>query len=128
MERDLVRLADGTLTGDRVRELEARVAESPELRSMLDEQRGALEAIRALNEPAPHALRTRIEDARRRPAPAVRARRFGLAGAFVAAAAAVAIAVVAILPSGAGGPSLSQAAAFTLASTPSYCWIASGVR
>jgi hypothetical protein len=115
MERDLVRLADGTLTGDRVRELEARVAESPELRSMLDEQRGALEAIRALNEPAPHALRTRIEDARRRPAPAVRARRFGLAGAFVAAAAAVAIAVVAILPSGAGGPSLSQAAAFTLA-------------
>jgi hypothetical protein len=114
IERDLVRLADGTLTGDRARELEARVAESPELRSMLDEQRGAIEAIRALNEPAPHALRTRIESARRRPAPAVRARRFGLAGAFVAAAAALAIAVVAILPSGAGGPSLSQAAAFTL--------------
>jgi hypothetical protein len=114
IERDLVRLADGTLTGDRVRELEARVAESPELRSMLDAQRGALEAIRALNEPAPHALRTRIEDARRRPAPAVRARRFGLAGAFVAAAAAIAVAAVAILPSGAGGPSLSEAAAFTM--------------
>jgi hypothetical protein len=113
IERDLARLADGTLTGDRARALEARVAESPELRGMLDEQRGAREAIRALNEPAPHALRTRIEDARRRPAPAVRARRFGLAGAFVAAAATVTIALVAILP-GAAGPSLSEAAAFTL--------------
>jgi hypothetical protein len=37
-----------------------------------------------------------------------------LAGGFVAAAAALAVAVVAILPSGAGGPSLSQAAVFTL--------------
>jgi hypothetical protein len=113
IEQDLARLADGTLTGDRARELEARVAESPDLRAMLAEQRGALEAIRALNEPAPHALRTQIENARRRPAPAVRARRFGLAGAFVAAAAAVTIALVAILP-GAAGPSLSEAAAFTL--------------
>ena len=81
---------------------------------MLDDQRRALDAIRALNEPAPHALRTRIEDARRRPAPAVRARRFALAGAFVATAAALAVALVAILPSGAGGPNLSEAAAFTL--------------
>jgi hypothetical protein len=113
-EHDLARLADGTLSGDRARELEARVAESPQLRAMLDEQRRALDAVRALNEPAPAALRARIEDARRRPAPAVRARRFGLAGAFVAAAAALAIALVAILPSGAGGPSLSEAAAFTL--------------
>jgi len=114
IERDLVRLADGTLTGDRARELEARVAESPELQSMLNDQRGALEAIRALNEPAPHALRTQIENARRRPAPAVRARRFGLAGAFVAVAAALTVALVAILPAGAGGPSLSEAAVFTL--------------
>jgi hypothetical protein len=114
IERDLAQLADGTLTGDRAREVETRVAESPELQAMLDDQRRALVAIRALNEPAPYALRTRIEDARRRPAPAVRARRFGLAGAFAAAAAVVAVAVVAILPSGAGGPSLSEAAAFTL--------------
>ena len=114
IERDLARLADGTLTGDRARELEARVAESPQLRAMLDEQRRALDAVRALNEPAPPALRTRVENARRRPAPAVRARRFGLAGAFVAAAAVLAVALVAILPSGAGGPSLSEAAAFTL--------------
>jgi hypothetical protein len=113
-ERNLARLADGTLTGDRARELQARVAESPQLRAMLDEQRKALDAVRALNEPAPAALRARIEDARRRPAPARRARRFGLAGAFVAAAAALAVALVAILPSGAGGPSLSEAAAFTL--------------
>src|SRR5919204_5000839 len=114
IEQDLARLADGTLAGDRARELEARVAESPELRAMLDEQRIALDAVGALTEPAPAALRARIENARRRPAPAVRARRFGLAGGFVAAAAALAVAVVAILPSGAGGPSLSQAAVFTL--------------
>jgi hypothetical protein len=37
-----------------------------------------------------------------------------LAGAFVAVAAALTVALVAILPAGAGGPSLSEAAVFTL--------------
>ncbi len=114
IERDIARLADGTLSAERARELEARVAGSPELRAMLDEQRVALTAVRGLSEPAPAGLRTRVEGARRRPAPAVRARRFGIAGGFVAVAAALAIALVAILPSGAGGPSLSEAAVYTL--------------
>ena len=113
IERDLARLADGTLPADRARALEARVAESPELRAMLDEQRVALEAVRALGDPAPAALRHRIENARRRPAPAARARRFGLAGAFAAGLAALVVALVAILPSGAGGPTLSEAAALS---------------
>jgi hypothetical protein len=114
IERDLARLADGTLSADRAHDLEARVAGSPELRAMLDEQRVALAAVRGLSEPAPAGLRARVEGARRRPAPAVRARRFGIAGGFVAVAAALVIALVAILPSGAGGPSLSEAAVYTL--------------
>ena len=109
----LARLADGTLPADRVREVEALVAESPELRAMLDEQRRSLHAVRALSDGAPPALRARIEGMRRKPARAPRARRFGLAGGFAAAVAALAIAVVAVLPSGAGGPSISQAAVFT---------------
>jgi anti-sigma factor RsiW len=114
IERDLARLADGTLPADRARALKARVAESPELRAMLDEQRSALDAVRALTDPAPAALRARVENARRRPAPAARARRFGLAGAFAAGLAALVVALVAILPSGAGGPTLSEAAALSV--------------
>ena len=114
IERDIARLADGTLSAERTRELETRVAGSPELRAMLDEQQVALTAVRGLSEPAPAGLRARVEGARRRPARAARARRFGIAGGFVAAAAALAIALVAILPSGAGGPSLSEAAVYTL--------------
>jgi hypothetical protein len=113
IEGQLARLADGTLPPEHARELEARVADSPELQEMLDGQRRSLHAVLALSDSAPPALRTRVEAMRRRPAPKRRARRFGLAGAFTAAAAALAVAVVAILPAGAGGPSVSQAAAFT---------------
>jgi hypothetical protein len=113
IERDLARLADGTLTGERAREVEARVAESAELRAMLDEQRRAIGALRALDDRAPTALRARIEAARRERAPVLRARRLGAVGALAAGMAAAAIALVAILP-GAGGPSLSQAAALTV--------------
>jgi hypothetical protein len=114
IERDLARLADGTLAPERAREIEAQVAESPELSQLLVEQRRSLELTRMLDEPAPAGLRTRVESLHKRPAPAMRIRRAGFAGGLAAAAAAVAIAVVAILPSGAGGPTLSAAAAFTL--------------
>jgi hypothetical protein len=90
------------------------VSQAPELRTMLGEQRHALQLVGALDEPAPPALRARIESLRSRPEPRMRVRRAGIAGAFAAAAAAVAIALVAVLPSGAGGPSLSEASAFTL--------------
>src|SRR5919201_5738583 len=94
IERDLARLADGTLTGERAREVEARVAESAELRAMLDEQRRALAALRALDDRAPAALRARIEAARPGGARAPRARRLGIVGALAAGMAAVAIALV----------------------------------
>jgi hypothetical protein len=114
IERDLTRLADGTLPPDRARELEERVAESPELQALLDEQRRTLGAVALLSDRAPGALRARVEELKRRPSRAIRARRAGFAGSLAAAAAAIAIALVAILPSGAGGPTLSEASAFTL--------------
>jgi hypothetical protein len=114
IERDLARLADGTLPPERARELEARVAESAELSALLAEQRAALDAVTTLGDRAPAALRSRVESLRARSAPRQRAKRYGFAGALAAAAACVAIALVAILPTGAGGPTLSQAAAFTL--------------
>jgi hypothetical protein len=114
IERDLARLADGTLPGDRARELEARVQESPELQQLLDEQRRAIGLTSMLSEPAPAALRARVQQLRRQPDRGMRARRFGFAGGLAAAAAAVAIALVAILPSGGGSLSLADASAFAL--------------
>src|SRR6266536_4226971 len=95
IERDLARLADGTLTGERAREVEARVAESAELRAMLDEQRRAIGALRALDDRAPAVLRARIEAARRGRGPVLRARRLGVVGALAAGTAVAAIALVA---------------------------------
>jgi hypothetical protein len=115
IERDLARLADGTLEPERARELEERVAESPELSALLAEQRGALTAVRGLDEQAPMALRERIESMRERGVPKrKRARSFGLVGALTTAAACVAVAVAVIVGSGAGGPTLAKASAFTL--------------
>jgi hypothetical protein len=114
IERDLARLADGTLAPERARELEAQVAESPELSALLAEQRGAVTALRALDDSAPMALRERIESMRERKAPQRRVRRFGLVGGLTTAGACVAVALAVIVGSGASGPTLSQAAAFTL--------------
>jgi hypothetical protein len=115
IERDIARLADGTLTTERSREVEARVSESPELQALLGEQRHALQMVGSLDEPAPARLRARVESLReKRSSPRMRVRRAGFAGALVAVAAAVVVALVAVLPSGAGGPSLSEASALTL--------------
>ena len=112
IERDLARLADGTLTPERAREVEEQVADSPELGELLAAQRRSLELTSMLDEPAPADLRARIGGMRERPAPRIRVRRAGFAAGFAAAVAGAAIAVVAILP-GAGGPTLSEASAFT---------------
>jgi hypothetical protein len=115
IERDLARLADGSLAPDRARELEARVAESPELSALLAEQRRAVDAVRALDDGAPMALREQVERIRERSAPKRRrAKRFGLVGAVTSAAACLAVALAVIVGAGAGGPTLSQAAAFTV--------------
>ena len=50
---DVARLADGTLPPRRRAAVEARVAESPQLRALLDEQRRALTLVRGAGGTAP---------------------------------------------------------------------------
>jgi hypothetical protein len=103
----LAALADGSLSEDERDALEARLADSPELQAMLEEQQRAVTLVRTAvaDVEAPPRLRARVE-ARRRPA---ERRRF-LPIAGIAAVAAVALlAVFAAWPSG-GGPSVAQAA------------------
>ena len=110
-ERDLVALADGSLAGDRREEVEARVASSPELGAALERQRAGLTALRALDRlAAPAGLRARVNAERSAPSPKVRRRRFQVGFAIAGAVAAVALATVLVLPSGAGGPTISEAA------------------
>jgi anti-sigma factor RsiW len=107
---DLTRLADGTLQGSRRTALEARVAESPELAAALERQRVARSALGAISMPAPLALRTRIEHERTRPMGRVRRRRAGILGGLVGIAAALVLLLVVVLPTGSGGPTISEAA------------------
>jgi hypothetical protein len=110
-ERDLVALADGSLQGTRRQEVEARVASSPELGAALARQRAGLTALRALDQlAAPAGLRARVNAERSTPSPAVRRRRFQIGFAIAGAMAAVALATVLVLPSGTGGPTISEAA------------------
>src|SRR4051812_47453616 len=95
---ELARLADGTLPADRRAEAEARVAASPQLRSALQRQAVALEALRGTTEiGAPGRLRADIERRKarraRRPAPVAYGRR-----ALVAAGIAAVLAAVLVLP------------------------------
>jgi hypothetical protein len=109
-ERELAALADGSLQGARREALEARVAASPALRAALERQRSALAALRGLDLPAPHGLRQRIEAERRGPSGAVRRRRLAIGGALAGVAATIALTAVLVLPSGAGGPTVVEAA------------------
>lgn len=115
IERDLARLADGTLAPERARELEAEVAESSELSALLAEQRSVVTAVRSLDDGAPMALRERVDSLRTGSTPNQKKqrRRYGLLGGLTAAAAGIATALVLVFVS-AGGPTLSEAAAFTL--------------
>ena len=59
---DLARLADGTLPAERRAEVEARVAASPQLSSIVERQGMALEALRGTTDiGAPARLRAQIE-------------------------------------------------------------------
>jgi len=107
---DLSALADGTLAADRRAEVEARVAASPELQELLDRQRQAVLATRAIStEEVPASLRVAVESRRRerggprwaRPVP-----RLVVAGAAVAAAVIAAI----VLSGGPGAPTVADAA------------------
>lgn len=111
IERDLTRLADGTLEVSRRKRLERLLAASPELRAELREQRRALAAVRAAGqvERAPLAVRTHHRalagDRARRRGPALSV---GLAGALVWTVASL----------GGGQAALTVAQAATIAVRP----------
>ncbi len=103
---ELTALADGTLRGRRRARLLAEVGSSPELAERFEKQRRALAALRSVDERAPAWLRARVEPERRRrgfrvPLP--------LAGGL-AVGAAFAVLLALVLPGGAGGPSVVEAA------------------
>jgi anti-sigma factor RsiW len=106
---DLSALADGSLDPSRREAVAGSIAASPQLRTLYERERAALEVLRqAATERAPARLRGGIEA--RRGARAVRTRWAGyaaLAGAVAATAAALAL----LLPGGTpGAPSILQAA------------------
>jgi anti-sigma factor RsiW len=110
---DLSALADGTLPAERRAAIEARVAGSPELRELVDRQRRAVAATRAMaSEPAPASLRTAVEGRAQGPDTGrARAQRLvpGLALGGVAAAVA-AIVLVLVLSGGPSGSTVADAA------------------
>src|SRR4051794_3272534 len=106
---DLARLADGTLPAERRSEVEARVAASPQLASIVENQRVTLDALRATaGTGAPARLRADVERRRGTDRSSARRPKRLVLGGAVAAAAAVTIALVLILP--AGAPSVDDAA------------------
>jgi hypothetical protein len=103
---ELTALADGTLRGRRRARLLAEVGSSPELAERFEKQRRAVAALRSVEERAPAWLRARVEPERKR-----RRRPFSLplAGGL-AAGAAFALILALVLPGGAGGPTVVEAA------------------
>lgn len=108
--RDLARLADGSLEGPARANLEARVAASPTLAAALERQREGAAALRGLDLEASPRLRGRIAAERAISSGPVRRRRLAIGGALAGAAAAAALVAVLLLPSGAGGPTVVEAA------------------
>jgi anti-sigma factor RsiW len=110
---DLARLADGTLPADRRAEVEARVAASPQLSSIVERQAVALDALRRTADTgAPARLRAQVDRRRGAGRAAGGGRRRVVMGGALAAAAAVALALVLVLPGAlSAGPSVAEAAA-----------------
>jgi len=106
---ELCAFADGTLPPARRDEVEARVAASPELSAMVERQRQALVATRALaSEPVPASLRTSAQG----PAPrGTKVRRRRLSVALSAAAVLAAVTVVFVVLNVSGGPAAPSVAA-----------------
>ena len=109
---DLAQLVDGTLPADRRAEVEARVAASPQLASIVERQGAALDSLRSTDAiGAPVRLRSQLERRRgmRRSVP----RGFGgrvVAGAAAAAALVVLVLVLALPGALSGGPSVTAVA------------------
>ncbi len=118
-ERDLARLADGTLAPARRDAVERSVAASDELQSRLRDQRRAIEAVRAhTRERAPLALRLRRR-ALTRVDRRGRSRLFALA---LTGAVGALVWALAALGGGQGGPTVADAA--TLAARPATAAVA----
>jgi hypothetical protein len=109
---ELTALADGTLRGRRRARLLTEVGQSLELAEQLEKQRRAVGALRSVEASAPAWLRARVEPERQRRR---RVSFIPLAGGL-AAGAAFAIFLALVLPGGAGGPDVVEAA--TLAVQP----------
>jgi anti-sigma factor RsiW len=109
---DLARLVDGTLSADRRAEVEARVAASPELSSIVERQGVALDALRGTADTgAPARLRAQVDRRRGARRAARDGRRRVAIGGAITAAAAVALALILVLPGAfSGGPSVADAA------------------
>lgn len=112
-ERDLVALADGSLSAARRARVERAVDASPELRAEVSDQRRVLAAIRTLgSEPLPGPVRARVELGRA-PLPAPRRLHHLFANAAAGAVAAGALATAAVLALGggtSGSPTVAAAA------------------
>jgi anti-sigma factor RsiW len=120
-EAELAALADGSLPADRRAQLRAQIEASPELASALTEQERAVTMLRALDEPAPAALRARVRemtDGAERNAGPRRAWRWRRS-LFVPAATALAVAVAALIvllgSGGSSAPTVPQTAHLALA-------------
>ena len=120
-EDELAMLADGSLPAPRQAQLRAQVQASPELTAALAEQQRAVTMLRALDQPAPAALRARIEEMTgvnpretetRRPA---RSWRRVLVLPALATCAVVVAALVLLVGGGGSGPTVSQTAGLALA-------------
>jgi hypothetical protein len=110
---DLARLADGTLPPDRRAEVEARVAASPQLSSIVKRQGVALDALHAAaGTVAPARLHARVHQRRGRGRVHERGARRTVIGGALAATVAVALAVILVLPGAlSGAPSVAETAA-----------------
>jgi hypothetical protein len=110
---DLAGLADGTLPAFRRAEVEARVAASPELSSIVERQGVALNALRgAADIGAPARLRAQVDRRRGARRSAAGGRRKVVMGGAITAAASVLLVLSLLLPGAlSGGPTVADAAA-----------------
>lgn len=113
LERDLTRLADGTLDPERRELVEPLVASTPALQRRLSDQRLAVAAVRSVaeRERAPLALRLRHRDLASRPRP-----RWRLLVCSLTATLAALGSTLALVGGGSAGLTVAQAA--TLAARP----------
>lgn len=112
---DIAALADGSLPGERVDEVRARVAASAELTAELQRQRRATTLVAAAQRRtrAPAELRARVGAERMRRRPFIAGRRIGLATGGIAVAAVALVIALLVIPSGVTGERLLAEAAAT---------------